>query len=129
MFDSVRYRMYAAVDDAVIPSGLLARIILEKRDVDIAYHIDLPEPFDLRLVEDEAGCFDPVKPVGTPPAWLLVRGDEAPRPSMPCLTLAVTALDGVNESGGGACGRRDRMSEGSARRRVERRPVRIMGVV
>ena len=32
MFDSVRYRMYAAVDDAVIPSGLLARIILEKRD-------------------------------------------------------------------------------------------------
>lgn len=129
MFDSVRYRMYAAVDDAVIPSGLLARIILEKRDGDIAYHIDLPEPFDLRLVEDEAGCFDPAKPVGTPPAWLLVRGDEAPRPGMPCLTLAVTALDGVNESGGGACGRRDRMAEGSARRRVERRPVRIMGVV
>ncbi|MEQ3004871.1 hypothetical protein [Bifidobacterium longum] len=99
MFDSVRYRMYAAVDDAVIPSGLLARIILEKRDGDIAYHIDLPEPFDLRLVEDEAGCFDPAKPVGTPPVWLLVRGDEAPRPGMPCLTLAVTALDGVNESG------------------------------
>lgn len=49
MFDSVRYRMYAAVDDAVIPSGLLARIILEKRDVDIAYHIDLPEPFDPRF--------------------------------------------------------------------------------
>ena len=63
MFDSVRYRMYAAVDDAVIPSGLLARIILEKRDGDIAYHIDLPEPFDLRLVEDEAGCFNPVDPV------------------------------------------------------------------
>ena len=68
MFDSVRYRMYAAVDDAVIPSGLLARIILEKRDGDIAYHIDLPEPFDVRLVEDEAGCFDPAKPGGTPPA-------------------------------------------------------------
>lgn len=99
MFDSVRYRMYAAVDDAVIPSGLLARIILEKRDVDIAYHIDLPEPFDLRLVEDEAGCFNPVDPVGLPPVWLLVRGDEAPRPGMPCLTLAVTALDGADEEG------------------------------
>ncbi len=52
MFDSVRYRMYAAVDDAVIPSGLLARIILEKRDGDIAYRVDVLEPFDLRVVED-----------------------------------------------------------------------------
>ena len=64
-----------------------------------AYRVDVLEPFDLRVVEDEAGCFDPAKPVGTPPVWLLVRGDEAPRPGMPCLTLAVTALDGVNESG------------------------------
>lgn len=103
MFDSVRYRMYAAVDDAVIPSGLLARIILEKRDVDIAYHIDLPEPFDLRLVEDEAGCFDPAKPVGTPPAWLLVRGDEAPRPSMPTdLRAAHRELDKVADVAFGA---------------------------
>lgn len=127
MFDSVRYRMYAAVDDAIVPSGLLARISFEECDDDIAYRVDVLEPFDLRVVEDEAGCFDPAKPVGTPPVWLLVRGDEAPRPGMPCLTLAVTALDGVNESGGGACGRRDRMAEGSARRRVERRPVRPVG--
>lgn len=99
MFDSVRYRMYAAVDDAIVPSGLLARISFEECDDDIAYRVDVLEPFDLRVVEDEAGCFDPAKPVGTPPVWLLVRGDEAPRPGMPCLTLAVTALDGVNESG------------------------------
>ena len=43
--------------------------------------------------------FNPVDPVGLPPVWLLVRGDEAPRPGMPCLTLAVTALDGADEEG------------------------------
>ena len=92
MFDSVHYRMYATVDDAIVPAGTLARISFEECDDDIAYRVDVLEPFDLRVVEDEAGCFDPAKPVGTPPVWLLVRGDEAPRPSMPCLTLAVTAL-------------------------------------
>ena len=99
MFDSVHYRMYATVDDAIVPAGTLARISFEECDDDIAYRVDVLEPFDLRVVEDEAGCFNPVDPVGLPPVWLLVRGDEAPRPSMPCLTLAVTALDGVNESG------------------------------
>lgn len=48
---------------------------------------------------DEDWCFNPVDPVGLPPVWLLVRGDEAPRPGMPCLTLAVTALDGADEEG------------------------------
>ena len=72
MFDSVHYRMYETVDDAIVPAGTLARISFEECDDDIAYRVDV---------------------------WLLVRGDEAPRPSMPCLTLAVTALDGVNESG------------------------------
>lgn len=61
MFDSVRYRMYAAVDDAIVPSGLLARISFEECDDDIAYRVDVLEPFDLRVVEDEAGCFDPAK--------------------------------------------------------------------
>ena len=95
MFDSVHYRMYATVDDAIVPAGTLARISFEECDDDIAYRVDVLEPFDLRVVEDEAGCFNPVDPVG----WLLVRGDEAPRPGMPCLTLAVTALDGADEEG------------------------------
>ena len=99
MFDSVHYRMYATVDDAIVPAGTLARISFEECDDDIAYRVDVLEPFDLRVVEDEAGCFNPVDPVGLPPVWLLVRGDEAPRPGMPCLTLAVTALDGADEEG------------------------------
>lgn len=99
MFDSVHYGMYATVDDAIVPAGTLARISFEECDDDIAYRVDVLEPFDLRVVEDEAGCFNPVDPVGLPPVWLLVRGDEAPRPGMPCLTLAVTALDGADEEG------------------------------
>ena len=70
----------------MMPSSRLAlsRIILEKRDGDIAYHIDLPEPFDLRLVEDEAGCFNPVDPVGLLPVWLLLAGVH---PRCTCVTI------------------------------------------
>ena len=50
MFDSVHYRMYATVDDAIVPAGTLARISFEECDDDIAYRGDVLEPFDLRVV-------------------------------------------------------------------------------
>ena len=51
--------MYAAVDDAIVPSGLLARISFEECDDDIAYRVDVLEPFDLR-----GRCMRPSRPDG-----------------------------------------------------------------
>lgn len=92
MFDSVRYRMYATEDDVIL-DGTMARIKLEYRAGDIAYGVDLPQPFDMGLVEDEAMKFDPGKPVGMPPVWLIVCGEATPRTGLLALTWTVTALD------------------------------------
>lgn len=99
MLDSIRYRLYAVESETSEPSGTTARIKLEYRAGDIAYGVDLPQPFDMGLVEDEAMKFDPGKPVGMPPVWLIVRGDATPERGLRCLTLAVTILDGVDADG------------------------------
>lgn len=91
--DSIRQRLYAVESETSEPSGTTARIKLEYRAGNITYGVDLPQPFDMGLVEDEAMKFDPGKPVGMPPVWLIVCGEATPRTGLLALTWTVTALD------------------------------------
>lgn len=110
MFDSVRYRMYATEDDVIL-DGTMARIKLEYRAGDIAYGVDLPQPFDMGLVEDEAMKFDPGKPVGMPPVWLIVCGEATPQNRVACPHLDRHRIGQGRLAGERACCRRDRVSE------------------
>lgn len=100
MFDSVRYRMYATEDDVIL-DGTMARIKLEYRAGDIAYGVNLPQPFDMGLVEDEAMKFDPGKPVGMPPVWLIVCGEATPEPG--CLPSLGPSPHWTGKTGRGTC--------------------------
>ena len=103
-FEQVRHPNQQEVPDKANPHAMLdlnrfmadelAGFVNMQADI-LRRHIHKDQWITTNLIP----IFNPVDPVGLPPVWLLVRGDEAPRPGMPCLTLAVTALDGADEEG------------------------------